>query len=194
MKIAFSFLTALALPMSCVVSAEVFKSIEPNGRIYYSEKTLASLYKQYTTPTPVRVRAKTKRTRFPKRYNPLIKAAAKRYGVDPRLVHAVIRAESGYRPDAVSPKGAIGLMQLMPPTAKRFGVVDSYNPEQNINGGTQYLSELIELFDSDIALALAAYNAGEHKVIKYGNNIPPYNETRDYVVKVMALYGNAWVE
>ena len=108
------------------------------------------------------------------------------------MIHVVIRAESGYRPDAVSPKGAIGLMQLMPPTAQRFGVVDSYDPKDNINGGAQYLRELLTLFDSDIELAVAAYNAGEDNVFKYGKRIPPFNETRVYVARVMNFYRHSF--
>mgnify|MGYP006291823431 FL=1 len=125
------------------------------------------------------------------RYAPIIAAAATRHGVDPSLVHAVIRAESAYRPRAQSHAGACGLMQLMPATAKRFGVRDIWDPEQNIEGGVAYLRFLQDLFAGDIRLALAAYNAGEGAVAKYGNRIPPYRETRAYVRRVLEYLGAA---
>ena len=123
-----------------------------------------------------------------RQYASLIEDAASEYGLDPALLHAVIRAESSYNPMAVSHKGAIGLMQLMPETAARFGVRDPYDPEENVWGGARYLSELLGLFQSDVALAVAGYNAGENKVIKYGNRIPPFPETRDYVSRVLNYY------
>lgn len=123
------------------------------------------------------------------RYAAIIRAEAKRKGVDPDLVHAVIQAESAYRPNAKSPAGACGLMQLMPATAKRFGVRDIWEPGQNIRGGVAYLRFLLDRFDGDIPLVLAAYNAGEGAVAKYGNRIPPYQETRIYVRRVMGYLG-----
>jgi soluble lytic murein transglycosylase-like protein len=109
------------------------------------------------------------------------------YGVDPSLVRAVIHAESAFRPDAVSPKGAGGLMQLMPATADRFDVSDRFDPEQNIAGGVAYLALLLDMFEGDRELAVAAYNAGENAVKRYGG-IPPYEETRTYVKRVMQLH------
>lgn len=114
-----------------------------------------------------------------------IDRAASASGIDPVLLHAVVEAESAYRPGAVSPKGAQGLMQLMPATARRFGVRDAFDPTANAAGGARYLAELMRLFDGDVALALAAYNAGEGSVMRYGRRIPPYAETVDYVAKVM---------
>jgi soluble lytic murein transglycosylase-like protein len=108
------------------------------------------------------------------------------YGVDPDLVRAVIHAESAFRPDAVSPKGAGGLMQLMPATARRFDVSDRFDPEQNIAGGVAYLAFLLDLFNGDRELAVAAYNAGENAVSRY-DGIPPYEETQTYVKRVMQL-------
>jgi soluble lytic murein transglycosylase-like protein len=125
------------------------------------------------------------------RYAPLISAAATRHGVDPNLVHAAIRAESAYRSRAKSHAGACGLMQLIPATAKRFGVRDIWDPEQNIEGGVAYLRFLQGRFDGDIRLALAAYNAGEGAVAKYGNRIPPYRETQTYVRRVLGYLGAA---
>ncbi len=107
--------------------------------------------------------------------------------LDPELVHAVIRAESGYRADAISPKGAVGLMQVMPTTGRRFGVSDLASPESNLLAGTAYLRHLLDRFDN-LPLALAAYNAGEGAVIRAGGKIPAYPETRGYVQTVMRNY------
>lgn len=122
---------------------------------------------------------------------PLIESAAKANGLDAKLVHAVIRAESGYNVRALSPKGAVGLMQLIPGTAQRYGVRNSYDPEQNINGGTRYLRDLLKMFNGNVELALAGYNAGENAVIRAGNRIPPYPETMAYVPKVLGFYKSA---
>jgi len=130
------------------------------------------------------------RLRVTNPFSPLIERQARARGVDPGLVHAVIRAESGYRPDAVSPKGAVGLMQLMPATASRFGVADREHPESNVSAGTAYLRLLLDRFNS-VPLALAAYNAGEGAVMRHGNQIPPYAETRGYVARVLRDYGDA---
>jgi soluble lytic murein transglycosylase-like protein len=122
-------------------------------------------------------------------YASSIQAAGRAADVDPALIHAVIRAESGYNASARSSKGAVGLMQLMPETARRYGVTDRLDPAQNIGGGTRYLRDLLRLFNNDLRLALAAYNAGEGAVAKYGNRIPPYPETVAYVPRVMTYYG-----
>lgn len=125
-----------------------------------------------------------------KKYSAYVARAAKKYNVDAKLVHAVILAESAYNPNAVSPVGAVGLMQLMPATARRFGVTNRNDPQQSINGGTHYLKILLKLFKSNTRLAVAAYNAGEGAVMKYNNSIPPYKETQNYVKKVLAFYQN----
>jgi soluble lytic murein transglycosylase-like protein len=122
------------------------------------------------------------------RFDQLVAEVALTHGIDGALLHAVISVESRYNPNAVSRSGAIGLMQLMPATAKRYGVSDSFDPEQNLHGGAKYLRDLLTLFNSDINLALAAYNAGENAVIRNGNRIPPYRETRNYVPRVMGYY------
>lgn len=121
----------------------------------------------------------------------IVEATAKKYDVDPLLVHAVIQVESGYNQVAVSPKGAQGLMQLMPGTARRFGVRNSFDVRENIEGGVRYLRYLNGLFPNDIRLAIAAYNAGEAAVWKYKNTIPPYRETEQYVQKVGMRYSKA---
>ena len=121
----------------------------------------------------------------------LVEAAARKYDLDPLLVHSVIQVESAYNPYAVSPKGARGLMQLMPGTARRFGVSNSFDPAENIEGGVRYLKYLTTLFPHDPRLAIAAYNAGEGAVWKYNYQIPPYRETEHYVYKVAQKYGQA---
>ena len=113
---------------------------------------------------------------------------ASRYGLPKSLIHAVITAESAYDTEAVSRAGAVGLMQLMPGTAKRYGVKNRRNPYENVNGGTKYLRDLLVMFDNNLRLALAAYNAGEGAVKKYNNKIPPYKETQNYVKKVITYY------
>jgi soluble lytic murein transglycosylase-like protein len=117
-----------------------------------------------------------------------IRDAAERYGVPVRLVSAVIRAESGFNPRAVSRTGAQGLMQLMPTTASLLGVRNSFDPRQNIDGGVRHLRGLLDRFPNRLSLAIAAYNAGEKAVAQYGG-IPPYPETQDYVTKVLQFYG-----
>lgn len=122
------------------------------------------------------------------RFDQVVEQTAQTYGLESALLHAVISVESGYNPAAVSPKGASGLMQLMPKTALRYGVTDAKDPVQNLNGGAKYLRDLLKLFNSDLELVLAAYNAGENAVARYGNQIPPYRETAGYVPKVMSYY------
>ena len=121
------------------------------------------------------------------RFTPDIDRIAAQYRLEPALLHAVISAESSYNPWAVSPKGAMGLMQLMPGTADRFGVSNPYDPVANMHGGARYLRWLLDQFN-DTRLAVAAYNAGEGAVQRYGNQIPPYRETQNYVVKVLDYY------
>jgi soluble lytic murein transglycosylase-like protein len=121
----------------------------------------------------------------------LIRTNGNKYGVDPYLVFLVIEKESRFHTRALSPKGAQGLMQLMPWTARRLGVAKPYDPAQNIRGGTQYLRELMDRFDGKVNLVLASYNAGEGAVIKYGRNVPPYRETQDYVKTIGKRYGLA---
>jgi len=120
-------------------------------------------------------------------FSAAVRDAASRYSVDPALVHAVIFAESAYNPLAVSEKGAIGLMQVMPDTGARYGVreKDLHHPARNVQTGTRYLADLLELFEGDVALALAGYNAGENAVLRFGRRIPPFPETKAYVPRVL---------
>lgn len=123
-----------------------------------------------------------------KRFLPLVAEAARTYQIEEALLHALISTESGYEPGAVSKKGAIGLMQVMPGTGKRYGVSNLADPGQNIQAGARYLRDLLKQFDNDLKLALAAYNAGENAVLRHGRRIPPYRETTQYVPRVLALY------
>ena len=120
-------------------------------------------------------------------YDEIIERHSRSLAVDPRLVKAVITVESNFNPSLVSSKGARGLMQLMPATARRFGVTDVHDPEQNIRGGIAFLAELHRLFGSDLQKVLAGYNAGENAVLRY-RGIPPYSETRTYVAKALTVY------
>ena len=122
------------------------------------------------------------------KFDEMISAAASRYGIDPHLVRAIVKAESDYDEKAVSKKGATGLMQLMPATATRMGVKNIHDPEDNVEGGIRYLSKLLKMFDWQVPLAVAAYNAGENAVVKHGNRIPPYSETQTYVKRVLHYY------
>ena len=119
----------------------------------------------------------------------LIRTNANRFGIDPYLVFLVIEKESRFHTRAVSPKGAMGLMQLMPGTARRLGVRKPFDAAENIRGGTQYMRELMDMFGGKVDLVLASYNAGEGAVLKYGRNVPPYRETRDYVKTIGKRYG-----
>ena len=128
----------------------------------------------------------------------LIEKYAQKNNLDPDFIKAVVKQESGFNPDAKSKCGAMGLMQLMPQTAKGLGVVDAFDPEQNIEGGVKYLKSMLNRFNNDPKLALAAYNAGPGAVQKYGD-IPPYKETQNYVKNILASYeaikgGKIWLQ
>jgi soluble lytic murein transglycosylase-like protein len=118
----------------------------------------------------------------------LIVESGKRNSVDPLLLYSIMHQESSFKSRAMSPKGARGLMQLMPPTASRFGVTNIWDPKQNIEGGARYMRFLLDLFSGDVSLALAGYNAGEGAVLKYGYQVPPYSETREYVRRIGQRY------
>jgi soluble lytic murein transglycosylase-like protein len=178
-----------------MTAANIYSFKDEQGVTHFSNLPhLDKRYKLvYRIPESWKTRPNAWTPNFPKSVDigklvPVIDNAARTHGVDPRLVHAVIRAESGYNDRALSNKGAMGLMQLIPATAERMGVKNVYDPVDNIFGGTRYLSQLIKMFNGDIELALAGYNAGENAVIRHGNRIPPYAETQAYVPKVLAFY------
>lgn len=175
---------------SCQLAADVYKRTGADGRVYYTDKPKKGLkYKRIirTKPKGYSVAFK-KLAKNKKKYTPLIAKAAEKYKIDEKLIHAVIQTESAYDEKAISSAGAVGLMQLMPATAKRYGVSNRKNATQNIDGGTRYIKDLFKMFDSNLNLVLASYNAGEGAVKKYKNAIPPYPETQNYVRKVMGLY------
>jgi soluble lytic murein transglycosylase-like protein len=200
------FAVALMLALcGGLAQADIYRSLDPNtptkwtnvkpteGRweLYLKEKPAAPVAAIPATPAPQADAKPAPRLQIAdgrSRYSSHIQAAALANQVDAALIRAVITAESGYNPVAVSRAGAVGLMQLMPGTAKRYNVTDRRDPEQNIHGGTRYLRDLLRMFNNNVHLAVAAYNAGEEAVMKYGNRIPPYRETMAYVPKVMNFY------
>ncbi|UCH50170.1 MAG: lytic transglycosylase domain-containing protein [Betaproteobacteria bacterium] len=177
------------------VSADIFRYVDRNGDVHYTNVPNDSRYKIHrrvdeTNPITNTLAKEIRHygPRVRQRYEEDILAAAKESNVDPALIHAVISAESGYNPFARSRKGAAGLMQLMPETARRFGARNRLDPAQNIRAGVRYLRTLMDLFDNDLELVLAAYNAGENAVIRFGHRVPPYSETMTYVPRVLEYY------
>ena len=168
--------------------ADIYKTVGADGVVSFSNTKSkgAALYQKTADRAAVFLPSDTSPERYT-RYDDWIREAATLYQIPEALVRAVIRVESDFDPRAVSPANARGLMQLVPQTAERMMVTDSFDPRQNIFGGVRYLRVLANLFNGDIELTIAAYNAGEGAVMKYGG-IPPYQETQDYVVKVLANY------
>jgi hypothetical protein len=167
-------------------AADIYKYEDKEGVLHFTDAPTDHRFKVFMRDIK---KDQKLRTTFgcvknPKEFEPIINSCALEYGVDKSLVKAVIQAESGYNPNAVSRKGAAGLMQLMPKTAEGLKVSNSLDPAENIRGGVRYLKFLLDTFKGDVSLALAAYNAGLSKVAKYGG-IPPYEETRNYVAKVL---------
>ncbi len=170
-------------------SADIYRYEDPDGTLHFTDAPTDRKFKIFMRDIEKDKRLRTtfgigKLSRNPAEFDSLISSYANQYGVPKSLVKAVIHAESGYNPNAVSSKGAAGLMQLMPGTAQHLKVSDSFNPSDNIRGGVRYLKFLLDTFKGDVTLALAAYNAGLTKVAKYGG-VPPYEETRNYVSKVL---------
>jgi len=172
--------------------ADIYRYEDEEGVVHFTDAPTDKKFKVFLRDLR---KDRQLRTRFkvaqgnPQQYEQLIQASAAKYGVSAALVKAVIQAESGYNPNAVSRAGASGLMQLMPGTAKQLKVADAFNPKQNVDGGVRYLKFLLDTFKGDVSLALAAYNAGLGKVAKYGG-IPPYEETRTYVSRVLSYMGS----
>jgi len=175
------FLTGSFMPSSAV--ADVYQYVDERQVIHFTNVPLGPKYKVLIREQPLRSYPLPDSGPI----HELITLTAGKYGVDSDLVKAVIKAESNFNTRAVSPKGAKGLMQLMPRTASSLGVNDCFHPGDNVDGGIRYLSYLMNIYAGDLPLVLAAYNAGEGAVAKY-NGIPPYAETRTYVQKVLSLY------
>jgi soluble lytic murein transglycosylase-like protein len=180
---------ALGFPYSAC--ADIFMYTEANGVQHFTnvpndaryELVLAESGANAQTPAPLSFPGRGR-----ERYALMVSHAAADTGLPESLLHAVIKAESNYNADAVSPKGAVGLMQLMPETARRYGVLDARDPAANVLGGARYLKNLLAQFDADLALALAAYNAGPGAVMRSRRAVPPFAETRRYVPRVLELY------
>ena len=170
--------------------ADIYKFVDANGRYFYTNKSgMGSEYRLIIKTPPKTYAADLKRMPANRhKYSELIQRVAERHQMDSKLIHAVIQAESAYNPKAVSPVGAVGMMQLMPDTARRYGVVDRYDVEQNIDAGTRYLKDLLVMFGADLKLAVAGFNAGEGAVLRYNRTVPPYRETQNYVQQVLSLY------
>lgn len=174
----------VALGMSCSAQAEIYIAVDADGAITLTDVRRGSEYVRVDTGPALSPKgALAMAAGLP--FAALVSAAAAEHALPEALLHAVIRAESNYNPAAVSPKGAMGLMQLMPATARELGVVDAHDPAANIRGGAQYLKQLLGMFDNNTELAVAAYNAGPGAVQRSGGGIPPYAETRRYVPRVM---------
>jgi soluble lytic murein transglycosylase-like protein len=197
MKLSAAYTFVFVIVLTCVLpqsaTAEIYSFTDENSVAHFSNVPTDPRYVPLTPSAPSvrKAIATTGRQAEPKlnsQYGRIIEEIARTYGLESALIHAVVSVESAYRVTAVSRKGAGGLMQLMPETAQRYGVADRFDPVQNLHGGARYLSDLLKMFNGDMRLTLAAYNAGENNVIKYGNQIPPFQETRAYVPKVMELY------
>lgn len=178
---------ALAVPQDA--EAQIYAWRDVNGTLVLSDRKLNDNAMTYVVPEAPGIRATTPMAdaTIREQFEPLIREHASRHALRVELVRAVIQVESGYNPRARSPKGAMGLMQLMPATARQLGVRNAFDPAENIRGGCAYLRQLLDRYHGNEDLALAAYNAGSDAVDRHGNAVPPYQETREYVKKVSRL-------
>lgn len=194
-KFPFCRLAMIAILLAPIsADADIYKYEDEEGVLHFTDAPANRKFKIIMRDIEKDKRLRTnfgftRAARNPAEFDAIINSCAREYGVDRSLVKAVIHAESGYNPNAVSSKGAAGLMQLMPGTAHDLKVADSFNPSDNIRGGVRYLRFLLDTFKGNVSLALAAYNAGLAKVAKYGG-IPPYEETQNYVSKVLSYQRN----
>ena len=162
------------------LSAYIYSYIDGKGVIHFSNVPVNPRFRLFSPETSDIIDYENEAHKL----EPHIQDASQKYKVDPALIRAVIKVESNFNPQAISPSGALGLMQLMPETAEKMGVKDVFDPEQNIIGGTKYLKYLLTIFNEDLFLSLSAYNAGENIVKKY-MTIPPYEQTKNFVKKVL---------
>jgi soluble lytic murein transglycosylase-like protein len=186
-------LVPAALSTSIPAQADIYRYEDPQGTLHFTDIPTDKRFKIFMRDIKKDRKLRTAfklpgYARNPAEFEPIINSCSREFGVDSSLVKAVIHAESGYNPNAVSPKGAQGLMQLMPKTAQGLKVADCLNPSDNIRGG-RYLRFLLDTFKGNESLALAAYNSGLGSVAKYGG-IPPYPETQGYVAKVLSYRNN----
>jgi hypothetical protein len=184
-----AFLVSFVLILASPAFSGVYKYTDSNGVVCYTDAPVVKKSELISADTPdtqvMKIRHESSVGGY--EYSEYIDRVASKYDLEPELIRAVIRTESNGDQGAVSRKGAMGLMQLMPSTADDMNVVNPFNPEENIEGGTKYLKYLMERFDGDLTLALAAYNAGPGTVEKYGS-VPPIQETKQYVKKVLSFY------
>ena len=187
LQIFFSVLAIYILLLTATFApADIFKYVDDDGVLHLTNVPSVANAKYVLV-------LKEKRILFHsgidvKKFDQIIISAAKKHKIDPALIKAVIKAESNFNHQAISPVGAQGLMQLMPATASQMQVEDVFHPGKNIEGGVRYLSYLLHLYRGNLTLALAAYNAGEGAVTKYNNQVPPYRETQNYVKRVLSYY------
>lgn len=193
MTLLLKYITAIFLFSAPQAYADIYKYVNQYGQVIYTDdpkhkgyKLLVKSWKGWAERSPSKGNPFWKINQS--KYDPYIKKLSKEYKLPRSLIHAVIMAESTYDPNAVSKAGAVGLMQLMPETAKRYGVINRKNPLDNMHGGVRYLNDLMIMFNYDLKLVLAAYNAGENAVKRYNYKIPPYKETKNYVKKVINYY------
>jgi len=184
-------ISVFILFISNVLYADIYKYVDENGVVCYTDtpfgKKANRVLKENADSNPVQQQPFRTDSDDIKDYHSIVHVKAAEYNIDPSLIKAVIKTESNWNCTAVSRKGAMGLMQLMPATAYEMDVINPFNPEENIEGGTKYLKYLLERFNGDLTLALAAYNAGPKTVEKFGF-VPPITETKQYVKKVLSLY------
>ena len=182
------------------VNADIYQFVDENGVVHLTNVPSGRIKKPIKVTTENRksssssasssrspVNRAQQTDSVPVSYVNIINSSCERFGVDPSLVHAIVKVESDFNPFALSRKGAMGLMQLMPQTATTMNVRNSFSPDENIEGGVKYLRYLLDRYEGNISLALAAYNAGETAVKKWGT-VPPFKETQDYVKKIMHIY------
>ena len=178
-----SVLTGLCLQQPAL--ADIYGYTARNGTVYLSDIKVNNRYRVVVRgPVSAEPRPIARKLQ----YDQIVDEVARAYGLDSALLHAVISVESRYKSNAVSRTGAVGLMQLMPRTARHYGVDDPLDPVQNLHGGAKHLRYLLKRYDNDISLALAAYNSGEKAVARHGRRIPPFRETVNYVPKVLGFY------
>ena len=182
---------ALLIGVSVPAQAQIYSWRDANGNLVVSNRRPGSApLPSYTVQKAEGVRAtRSAAAERAKAYDDLISEHSRNHRVRPALVRAVMQVESGFNPYARSPKGAMGLMQLMPSTAKQYGVRNAFNPVENVRAGVAYLRELLDRYQDNETLALAAYNAGPGAVDKHGQTVPPYRETRSYVARINGMAG-----
>jgi soluble lytic murein transglycosylase-like protein len=187
----FAVLTTALVAVARPAHAQIYSWRDANGQLVLSDRPLGKVEHTYAVPQAesVRVTRPVARSRASQEYDDLIDEHARLNSVRTDLVRAVVQVESAFNPYARSPKGALGLMQLMPATIRQFDVKDPFNPTDNVRAGVAYLRLLLDRYDNDERLALAAYNAGPGAVDRHGQTIPPYRETRDYVSRIDGLAG-----